>query len=543
MILVWCVLKSLDRVGDVLLPMILPAIVWVVCGPASFAAPAPGVAADRPGLAATGHEKRIDLNWRVLPGPGVGGYNIYRGDSRSGPFRKLNTRPYELGVYSDFLGENGRTCYYYVAPVMAGREGKRSAVVSAASYKMTDEQLLTSVQQATFRYFWDFAHPVSGMAREGLRHHRDTVTTGGTGFGLMAIIVGAERGFVSRSEAARRVLKILTFLEERALRYHGAWPHWLNGRTGKTIAFSKYDDGADLVETAFLAQGMLTVRQYFNSDNPVETLIRQNVTRMWRQIEWDWFLRSPAGKSLYWHWSPKHGWKMNMKITGYNEAMIAYVLAIASPSHPIDAECYRRGWAGTASYANGKSYYGYTVHVGPAYGGPLFWTQYSFLGLDPRNKSDGFCNYFQNNRNITLINRAHCIANPNSFAGYGRLVWGLTASVDPWGYSAHSPTNDNGTISPTAALAAMPYTPAESLATLKHLYHAYGDKLWGPFGFYDAFNLSRNWFSRTYLAIDQGPIVVMIENHRSALCWRLFMKNPEIPAALKRIGWTSSGGR
>jgi len=328
----------------------------------------------------------------------------------------------------------------------------------------------------------------------------------------------------------------LTFLDEKASRYHRAWAHWLNGKTGATIAFSKYDDGADLVETAFLVQGMLTARQYFDSADPVEAQIRALATEMWHEVEWDWFTRS--GQSLYWHWSPNHGWRINLRITGYNECMIAYILAIASPTHPIAPSCYNEGWARLSSYTNGNTYHGYKLEVGRAYGGPLFWTHYSFLGFDPRNKRDDYCNYFDNSRAISLINRAHCAANPNGFAGYSNLVWGLTACAGPTGYSGHSPTNDDGTIAPTAAISAMPYTPAESIATLKHFYHTYGHKIWGPFGFYDAFNLEQDWYSGTYLAIDQGPIMIMIENYRTALLWNSFMANPEITRALEAIGWT-----
>jgi hypothetical protein len=219
--------------------------------------------------------------------------------------------------------------------------------------------------------------------------------------------------------------------------------------------------------------------------------------------------------------------------------MIVYLLAIASPTHPVPKELYYNGWAGQ-SYVNGSTYYGYKQWVGEPLGGPLFFTHYSFLGFDPRDKSDKFCNYFENNRNITLINRAYCIQNPKKFPGYGELVWGLTASDNPSGYGAHSPLNDNGTITPTAAISAMPYTPNESIATMKNFYHTYGNKLWGEFGFRDAFNLSQNWFASSYLAIDQGTIAPMIENYRTGLCWDMFMKNPEIPPMLDAIGWTTT---
>ncbi|MEN6424925.1 MAG: glucoamylase family protein [Phycisphaerales bacterium] len=494
-------------------------------------------------VTATGHDSRIDLRWQFSTDPNCEGYNIYRADSADGPFARLNESTHKLSVYSDFFGANGRTYHYYVKSVAirGGGESGPSNTVSAASYAMTDEQLLTSVLEATFRYFWDYGHPASGLAREGygFGHGADVCTSGGTGMGLMAICVGAERGFVTRAQAAERVLKILTFLEEKATRFHGAWSHWIYGGTGRTKPFSQYDDGGDLVETAYVVQGMLTARRYFNDVNDaVETEIRARATRMWEEVEWDWYRQLKRGDVLYWHWSPNYGWQINHAIRGYNECMIVYLLAIASPTHPVPASLYYNGWAGSADYANPNTYYGYRQWVGEAKGGPLFFTHYSHLGFDPRDKSDKYCNYFDNSRNISLIHRAYCMENPRGYAGYSDLVWGLTASFDPWGYSAHSPTNDNGTISPTAALSAMPYVPAESLATLKHFYHSYGKDLWGPFGFVDAFHPAQNWFAPGYVAIDQGPIVVMIENHRTQLCWNLFMSNPEIQPALDAIGWT-----
>lgn len=495
-------------------------------------------------VTAVGHDSRIDLKWQSDMDPNREGYNIYRADSEEGPFTRLNDSTHTAPVYSDFFGANDATHYYYVTSVAVrgGGESGPSNITSATSQAMTDEQLLTSVQEAVFRYFWDYGHPVSGLAREGYEfsHSTDTCTSGGTGMGLMAICIGAERQFVTRAEAAGRVLKILTFLDEKASRFHGAWSHWINGATGETKPFSKYDNGGDLVETAYLVQGMLTVRQYFDDPNdPVETEIRSKATQMWEQIEWSWYLRTQRGQELYWHWSANYGWQMNHIIRGYNECMIAYLLAIASPTYPIPASCYYNGWAKPADYANGDAYYGYQQWVGPEKGGPLFFTHYSHLGFDPRNKRDSFCNYFDNSRHISLINRAHCIENPRGHAGYSALVWGLTASFNPWDYSAHSPTNDNGTITPTAALSAMPYVPDESIATLKHLYHTYGRDLWGPFGFFDAFNLNQDWFASGYLAIDQGPIVIMMENHRTQLCWDLFMANPEILPMLDAIGWTT----
>jgi hypothetical protein len=496
------------------------------------------------GLTATGQDSRIDLRWN--PVAGVIGYNIYRADSTACPFTKLNANVHRTNVYSDFIGTNNTTKYYCVVSVMGTGVSAPSDTVSAASYAMTDEQLLTSVQQATFRFFWDYAYPTSGLIRDNYDPNSitNTCAVGGTGMGLMAICVGAERGFVSRADGAERVLKTLNFLNEVTPRYHGAWAHFADGNTGETIAsISSYDNGADLVETAYVAEGLLTVRKYFNSNDPVETQIRSLATSMWEGIDWYWYLRrSQSGyennETLYWHWSPNYGWAMDRTIVGYNECQIVYLLAIASPTHPIPASCYYNGWTGSG-YKNGDSYYGYKQWVS-SLESPMFFTHYTHLGFDPRDKYDNFCNYYDNSRNLALIDRAYCIANPKGFSDYNDLVWGMTASYNPWGYGAQAPGGpDNGTISPTAALSSTPYTPTESIATLKYFYHHYGSNVWGPFGFVDAFNPTVPWFSHCYIAIDQGPIMIMIENYRTGLCWNLFMANHEIATMLESIGWAT----
>lgn len=513
----------------------LAIALWLTANGISALGAIPGIT-----LVATGHDRRADLRWNVDSDAEVRGFHVSRADAATGPFSRLHQRLYADRFYSDFLGVNGLTRFYRVEAILTDGARAESSPVSARTRAMTDEELLTSVQAATFRYFWDYAHPASGLARERTGSS-DTCTSGGTGFGLMATCVAVERGFVPRANAVERLNTMLRFLEERAERYHGAWAHWIHGATGVTIPFSRYDDGGDIVETAYLAQGLLTVRRYFDRNTPAERELAARATRLWEGIEWDWYLREADGKQLYWHWSPDHEWRMNHRIGGhFNECLIAYLLAIASPTHPIPPDCYWLGWVGEppTGYLNGNDYYGHRLAVGWPFGGPLFFTHYSFLGFDPRAWRDEFCDYFENNRAISRVNRAWCADNPTGFKGYSGLLWGLTASDTPGGYSAHEPRHDNGTIAPTAALSAMPYVPVESLATLRHLYEEYGGKLWGHCGFKDAFNPSRDWVAKGHLAIDQGPIIVMIENHRSGLCWRLFMANPEIPAALKRMGWT-----
>lgn len=408
---------------------------------------------------------------------------------------------------------------------------------------LSDSALLDLVQKQTFRYFWDFAHPVSGMARErsneNFGYGNETVTTGGTGFGIMSVIVATERKWISRDTAAKFLLKMVSFLL-KADSYHGAFPHWMNGATGKTIPFSRKDDGADLVETSYLFQGLLCARQYFNRDNGIEMELRNRISWLWPDIEWNWFTNG-GQEVLYWHWSPNNGWAMNFPVRGFNECLIMYVLAASSPNekYSVSADVYHRGWAESNFFKNGKSFYGIRLPLGFDYGGPLFFSHYSFLGLDPRGLKDRYADYWEQNRNHTLINREHCIRNPNKFKGYGEQCWGLTASDTYNGYAAHSPQEDLGTISPTAALSAFPYTPEYSMKALRHFYTDHGDKIWSEYGFVDAFNESRNWVAESHLAIDQGPIIVMIENYRSGLLWNLFMSCPEIQTGLKRLGFTS----
>ena len=406
---------------------------------------------------------------------------------------------------------------------------------------LSDTALLTLVQKQTFKYFWDFAHPVSGMARErsnlAYDYGDEVVTTGGTGFGVMAIIVAVERGWITRDSAARHLLKMVAFLS-KADAYHGVFPHWLNGATGKTIPFSRKDDGADLVETSYLFQGLLCVRQYFDQDNNVESQLRNRINWLWNDVEWDWFTKG-GEEVLYWHWSPNNGWAMNFPVRGYNECLIMYVLAASGERYPVSSAVYHRGWAQSNFFKNGKEFYGIKLPLGFDYGGPLFFSQYSFMGLDPTNLTDRYANYWEQNKNHTLINRAWCIDNPQKFKGYGENCWGLTASDNFEGYNAHAPGNDLGVITPTAALSAFPYTPEYSMQALKHFYFDLGDKIWSDYGFVDSFSESKNWYAQNYLAIDQGPIIVMIENYRTGLLWKLFMSCPEIQNGLKKLDFTS----
>ncbi|HVV06967.1 MAG TPA: glucoamylase family protein [Puia sp.] len=394
-----------------------------------------------------------------------------------------------------------------------------------------DSLLFTKVQRQTFRYFWEGAEPHSGMALERLhiddiytQHDKDIVTTGGSGFGIMAILTGIERNFITRTEGRERLEKIVGFLEG-ADRFHGAWPHWMEGATGKVKPFSKKDDGGDLVETSFLLEGLLCARQYFREGSAAERALARRIDSLWRSVDFDWYRQ---GKQvLYWHWSPDYGWEMNFAVHGYNECLIMYILAASSPTHAITPEVYHQGWG---DYRQKD-----ILHA------PLFWAHYSYLGLDPRGLKDQYADYWEQNKQQALTNYQWCVDDSLGYKGYGKNSWGLTSSYSMKGYSGHAPTRrrDLGVIAPTAALSSFPYTPEESFRAMRHWYNDLKDKLWGPYGFYDAFSEQYDWYPQRYLAIDQGPIVVMMENYRSGFLWRLFMNCPEVRTGLRQLGFES----
>lgn len=413
---------------------------------------------------------------------------------------------------------------------------------------LSDNELLDTIQYQTFQYFWDAAEPNSGMARERIhldgvypQNDQDVITLGGSGFGVMAILVGIERGYITREQALARYQAIVDFLA-KADRFHGAWPHWLNGKTGKVKPFSKKDDGGDLVETAFMIQGLLTVAEYFKDGNTEEQQLVADINQLWEEVEWDWYTKGED--VLYWHWSPNYGWEMNFPVGGYNECLIMYVLAASSPTHPIDAMVYHKGWAKDGKIAEDTIYYGmssvlnfYEHNDDPT--GPLFWAHYSYLGLNPKGLADQYADYWKLNQNHALMHYEYALDNPKGHEGYGENQWGLTSSYSMRGYAGHHPGDaDLGVISPTAALSSFPYTPQESMQFLRYLYTE-ADSLIGSYGPYDAYSHSNNWYLPRYLAIDQGPIPVMIENYRSGLLWDLFMRNEDVRKGLKKLGFSS----
>jgi hypothetical protein len=406
--------------------------------------------------------------------------------------------------------------------------------------QISDSALLTLVQQQTFKYFWDLGHPVSGMSRERTSS-ADVVTTGGSGFGIMSMLVAVHRNFISRADALTRIDTIVNFLTNKVSRYHGAFPHWINGATGATVPFGQQDDGGDIVETAYMMQGLLCARQFFNSTtDATEINLRAAINSLYDGVEWNWY-RQNDQNVLTWNWSPDYNWAINVQVRGWDEALITYVLAASSnvPANTIPKLVYDNGWAGNGGEKNGQAFYNITLPLGPDYGGPLFFAHYSFLGINPHNLTDAYADYWVQDTAHAAINYSYCVTNPNHYFGYSNLCWGLTASDVPGGYDASSPTNDLGVIAPTAAVSSLPFTPVQSMNAIRFFYYKLGDKAWGQYGFTDAFSLSAAWFDADCLAIDQGPQIVMIENFRSGMLWNLFMSCPEVKNGMKNLGFAS----
>ncbi len=506
-------------------------------------------------VSAVGYDRHVDVRWDPVQDAALDRYVIYRAlDGKD--FRPIGIQIPGTQRFSDFLGTSGVTAQYKVAAMDRHyRQSQLSNPVSASTRELSDDELLTMLQEACFRYYWEAADPHSGMARENIPGDERMVATGASGFGIMALVTGASRQLITREEAVDRLAKIVSFLET-GQRYHGAWSHYMDGNTGKTMpVFGTFDNGGDLVETSFLMQGLLAARQYFHGRTEKEQSLYRRITQLWETVEWDWYRETPQSDFLYWHWSSQWSWQIHHPLIGFNEVMITYLLAIASPTHGVPADLYYSGWAGQSEtairyrggwssavdgdhYGNGHTYFGTKLDVGVGTGGPLFFTHYSYMGFDPHRLHDRYTSsYFDNNRNLALVNRGYSIANPKHFAGYGPNAWGLTASDGPMGYLPHAPDNgsDDGTLTLTGALASFPYTPEASLAAFNHFYRDLGDQLWDIYGPRDAFNPSQNWVSNIYMGLNQAPITVMIENYRTGLVWKSFMANPEIGVMLQKL--------
>src|SRR6185437_4574040 len=491
-------------------------------------------------LTAKGYERHVDLTWTAPADPTVAQYVIYR-SMRGGPFKPIGVQRYGVNRYCDYIGDPHATASYKVSARTSNlHESPHSAPLTASTHPMTDDQFLTMVQEASFRYYWEADEPHSGMTRESQPGNDDMIAVGASGFGIMSMVVAAQRDFVPREQIVDRLLKITGFLA-RADRFHGAWPHFINGRTGHVMAaFGPFDDGADLVETSFLMQGLLTARGYFNQSNPKETLLRDRIAKLWEGIDWEWFRATPHRRGLYWHWSPDYSFQIANRLRGWNETMITYLEAIASSTHPVPPSLYYTGFTGEGTgfpYGVEHTYYGIPVYMNyiPGTPGPLFFTEYSYQGYDPRGWHDKYADYFVNNRHEALVSQAYSIDNPNHMKGYGADCWGLTAVDGPEGYREYKPfRTDDGTIAPTGGVSAYAYTPQQSLLLIKHLYRDLGAQVWSIYGFRDAFNQQQNWYSGITMGLNQAPMAVMIENGRTGLVWHSLCPTRNSPTSSKK---------
>ncbi len=483
-------------------------------------------------LTATGYDSHAELQWeQEIPDLAYRIYASFDG-GETWEIRVETADKY----YLDFVPESARnsSTQYRVVTISQGDESE-AMETTAEVRDYSDEELLDMVQQYTFRYFWEGAHQATGMILERSNGNGRTAASGATGMGLMALILGHEREYRSQEEIKDRILMILEFLAN-CDRHHGAWSHWYNANTYETQPFSEKDDGGDIVETSYVAAGLIALKNYFSGSDTKSTLIREQADQLWREIEWTWYQNGE--NVLYWHWSPNYNFEMNMKVRGWNECLVTYIMAASSPTYPISKEVYTNGWARNGGIVNERNFYGYDISLSPDYGGPLFFTHYTHLGINPHGFSDEYADYWQEYVNTAKIHHAYAVENPMNHESYSDSCWGLTASDDPEGYTAHRPWyNDNGTISPTAALGSMPYTPEETIKALKYFYRERGADLFGKYGFYDAFNDNLDWVAESYLGIDQGPIVVMIENYRTGLLWNNVMADEEVQAGLDKLGF------
>jgi hypothetical protein len=415
----------------------------------------------------------------------------------------------------------------------------------------SDDEFLSYIQRQYFKYVWDAALPNSGLSRvrmveEEPDRDKNTITVGSSGFGITGLIVGIERGFISRKQGVARLEKIAGFLE-RTDRFHGMWSHWIDDQTGRTIPFANAtstDNGGDVVESAFLAQGLLVARQYLLKGNKKEKELASRYDKLWKGMEWNWYTKG-GENVVYWHWSPDYGWQKNFPLQGYNETLAVYLLGASSPTFPVSKETYYKGWARNGAILTDTSVFGIRPIVahnsGKGFVGPIFWTAFSYVGFNPKGLKDELgINYFDVCTAQAKIQQAYCVANPKGYKGYGANCWGFSAGYSVKGYKAHNTKNDLGVITPSGTLAAMPFAPEAVMPALKHFYYDLGDQLWGPYGFYDAYVASEGRVVKNYLANNECAVVPMIENYRTGLIWKLFMSAPEIREGLKNLGFSKN---
>ncbi|MGA9779082.1 MAG: glucoamylase family protein [Verrucomicrobiia bacterium] len=485
------------------------------------------------------------LHWDPEASPGLSGYNVYRSTSSVGPFTKLNASLVTTLGYCDLAVSDGQTYYYQVTAV---NTSSQTSPPSATAFTTpnpfpSDDAYLDYLQQANFDYFWYAANPTNGLVP-------DRSTTGSAcsissvGFGLTAIGIAIDHGWITRDQGAARVLTTLnTFWNgpqgtnaSGDIGYNGWFYHFLDMNAATRSGSSELSS----IDTTLLLGGILYVKQYFNGTNATETSIQTTASAIFNRVNWIWMAPDiPGTNGVRMGWLPDTGFSTFGDWVGYDEGMLIYLLGIGATSNALPASCWNY-WTSGYIWAN---YYGYSFVTFP----PLFGHEYSHCWVDFRHVGDAYMNaenstYFENSHRAALAQQAYCAADPLGWPGYSSLDWGLTASDDPTGYAAHGAPpaeNDNGTIAFTASGGAMAFAPEIALPTLKNFYKGGRPRFWTQYGFIDAYNLSAAWYDNAELGIDQGPIVIMVENYRNQNVWRLFMQNPEIQQGLQEAGFVS----
>lgn len=527
-------LLGIVKGGDMKRALVL---LWLAVAPISLALQPPA------GLVSRTGDQSIVLHWDSVMEDNVAGYRVYRSPASDGPFALQNAVLLRTPGFCDLNVINGQTNYYRVTAItLASAESVPSALIAAVPHEFANDiEFLEYVQQTSFDYFWYGANPANGLIPDRLPT-ASPCSIAAVGFGLTAIGIGIDHGWISRAQGLARVRTTLsTFLQgpqgpesSGAIGYRGWFYHFLEMRSG--VRYMPFDTELSSIDTALLMGGVLYSKQFFDGTNAAETEIRTMADAIFNRIDWNWMARQTNVLSM--GWKPRAGF-LAANWIGYNEAMILYLLGLGAGSNPLDVSAWNR-WISGYTWA---SYYGYSFVPFS----PLFGHQYSHCWIDFRHLADAYMHnrnttYFENSRRATLAQRAYCIANPSHRAGYSSNVWGLTACDGPNGYAARGAPpgqNDDGTIAPTAAGGSLPFTPEYSISALRFFYSQFRKSIWTAYGFCDAFNLGDEWWGQDVLGIDQGPIVLMIENYRTQKVWRRFMQNPEIQRGLQKAGFIS----
>lgn len=491
-------------------------------------------------------DRSVVLHWARNSETNISGYRIYRGPGTNGPFALLNSTPVGLPSFADFAVTNGQTYFYVVRALMNGYDESSNSIAVSTTPRAfaNDAEFLDYLQQTTFDYFWYEANPTNGLVRDRSQPN-SFASIAGVGFGLTGIGIAIDRGWITREQGRQRVLVTLRTFRDGpqgtgatgTIGYKGWFYHFL----GLNTATRAWSSELSSIDTGLLLAGVLDAKQYFDANQPDEVEIRSAADTIFNRVDWQWMAN--GANSLTMGWKPESGFIASRWI-GYNEAMVLYILGLGAATNPLPA-IHWSSW--TSGYA-WRTNRGYAYVEFP----PLFGHQYSHCWIDFRHIADPYMNargisYFENSRRATLAQRAYCIANPGGFAGYGSNVWGITACDGPGfgsfaGYNARGAPpaqNDDGTLAPTAVGGSLPFAPEVCLPTLRNLYDQFRTNLWTGYGFRDAFNLTANWWDPDVLSIDQGAMLLMIENYRSQKIWRRFMRLPEIRRGLQSAGFTN----